>query len=88
MGIASNIGNILQPAGTPPGDGADSRLSDESFDPGDHTVEDVKVYVEENPDSAVAILDAEVAGKDRSTLTSWLGEFIDASNAEPEPDGS
>lgn len=42
------------------------------YDPGEHTVAEVEDYVEDNPDSAAAILAAETAGKNRSTLVESL----------------
>jgi hypothetical protein len=51
--------------------------TEDGFDPAEHSVSDVKDFVEENPDMAGAVYDAEVAGKNRSTLTSWLEAFIE-----------
>lgn len=42
------------------------------FDPGEHTVDEVKAYVGEHPDERQAVLDAERAGKNRTTLVEWL----------------
>lgn len=42
------------------------------FDPGEYTVEEVERYVEANPDERQAVLDAELAGKNRTTLVGWL----------------
>jgi hypothetical protein len=50
------------PAGAEPG----------GYDPGEDTVDDVKAYVEANPDQLQAVLKAEKAGKNRATLVSWL----------------
>lgn len=44
----------------------------EAYDPGEHTVNEVKAYVEDNPDEAQAVLDAEQAGENRVTLVAWL----------------
>lgn len=44
------------------------------YDPGDDTVADVQAYVEANPGERQAVLAAERAGKDRSTLVAWLEE--------------
>jgi hypothetical protein len=44
------------------------------YDPGEHTVDEVKAYVEAHPDERQAVLDAETAGKARSTLLAWLEE--------------
>ena len=40
--------------------------------PGRATVAEVKAYVEANPDELDAVLAAETAGKNRSTLVDWL----------------
>jgi IPT/TIG domain len=45
-----------------------------AFDPADATVDEVKTYVDTNPDERQAVLDAEVSGKNRSTLVGWLEE--------------
>lgn len=42
------------------------------YDPGAHSVEDVKTHVTAHPDQRDAVYDAEVAGKARSTLLDWL----------------
>lgn len=50
-------------------------MSDEeaaAYDPGDHTVEEVKEYVEEHPDESAAIAEAEKSGKARTTLLDAL----------------
>jgi len=44
----------------------------ETYDPGDHTVADVETYAAEHPDEREAILAAERAGKNRSTLIAAL----------------
>ena len=46
--------------------------SSSGFDPGEHTVDEVKAHVDANPDQAQAVLDAELAGKNRTTLVDWL----------------
>lgn len=43
-----------------------------AFDPGEHTVDDVLAYVDAHPDQRPAVLAAEQAGKDRTTLVSQL----------------
>jgi hypothetical protein len=45
------------------------------YDPADHTVDEVKAYVTENPEQADAILELELNGKGRSGLLSWLDNF-------------
>lgn len=47
------------------------------FDPADHNVEDVKAYVQENPEAADAILELELNGKARSGLLSFLENFTE-----------
>lgn len=49
-----------------------------------YTVADIKTYVEENPDEAEAILEDEMNGKNRSSLTDWLNEFIQSSGDRAE----
>ena len=44
------------------------------FDPGEHTVDEVKEYVESHPDELEAVYEAEYSGKGRSTLVTWLEE--------------
>ena len=58
-----------------------------SYDPGDDTVEEVKAYVEENPDQAEQVLMMEQAGKNRVTLTDWLEESLEQPAEEPAPEG-
>jgi hypothetical protein len=48
---------------------------DETFDPADHTVDEVKAWVEANPDYVTEVLEAEEGGKNRVTLVDWLNEF-------------
>jgi hypothetical protein len=43
-----------------------------AFDPGEHTVAEVEDYVAKHPDQADAVLAAEQAGKNRTTLVSSL----------------
>jgi hypothetical protein len=45
------------------------------FDPADHTVEEVKEYVAANPQTADAILELELNGKERSGLLSFLDNY-------------
>jgi hypothetical protein len=46
------------------------------YDPAAHTVDEVKEFVTEHPDEAQAMYDAELAGKNRATLISWLEENL------------
>ena len=48
---------------------------DEDFDPSQHSVDEVKAYVEANPDFAADISEAEAAGKNRVTLVEWLDTY-------------
>lgn len=50
----------------------------EPYDPADDNIEDVKAYVEAHPGDAEAVFEAELDGKDRSGLTTWLEDFITA----------
>lgn len=49
----------------------------EMFSPDDHTVAEVMVYVDNDPDLAAAVLEAERNGKNRSSLVATLGALID-----------
>lgn len=55
---------------------AEEVVEEELFDPYDYTVVQVQQFVNDNPDEAQAVLDAELAGKNRSTLVDWLNDFI------------
>ena len=56
---------------------APSAPADEGkFDPADNTVDEVKAYVDAYPDDAEAVLQAETAGKNRTTLVGWLEERL------------
>ena len=48
----------------PPPEGAQA-----GFDPGAHTVAEVEAFIAAHPDQADAVLAAEAAGKNRTTLT-------------------
>jgi hypothetical protein len=45
-------------------------------DPGGFTVAQVQEWVEDNPDMAADVLDAEQAGKARTTLVAWLEAYL------------
>ena len=47
-----------------------------AFDPAAHTVAEVEEYADEHPEQAAELLDAEVAGKNRSTLVAFLEGLI------------
>lgn len=42
------------------------------YDPGVHTITDVQAYVTAHPDERNAVLEAESAGKNRTTLIEWF----------------
>ena len=44
------------------------------FDPGDHTVAEVEAYLDEHPDEIDRVLEAERAGKNRTTLLSLYSD--------------
>ena len=46
------------------------------FDPAAHTVDEVKAYADEHPDDISDLLEAEIAGKDRSSLVSYLEDLV------------
>jgi hypothetical protein len=50
---------------------------DEDFDPADHTIDEVKAFVTDWPDSRDDVLEAEEGGKNRVTLVDWLNDFGD-----------
>jgi hypothetical protein len=43
--------------------------ADEGYNPADHTVTEVRAYLDEHPDQSEYVLNREAAGKDRTTLT-------------------
>lgn len=75
--------NYVPPAVNADGElvGTDGLLGDtptgEPYNPADHTIDEVKEHVTAHPEQADAILDAELDGKDRAGLTSWLTDFLD-----------
>jgi hypothetical protein len=62
-------------------------MAEENYDPSDHTVDEVKKYVADNPTTAQAVLDAEKARGDsaRSTLVSHLEELVASPPQSSEP---
>lgn len=54
-------------------DGSADDVEDDAYDPGDFTVADVEAYAAEHPDQVQAIVAAERAGKNRTTLLAALG---------------
>jgi len=55
----------------PPPEGGEGEIP-VSFDPADHTIDEVKAYVDANPDQRTQVLSDEKQGKQRSTLIDWL----------------
>lgn len=51
---------------------AGQEVGHEGFDPAAHTVVEVEEYVTDHPDERTAILEAESAGKNRTTLIEWF----------------
>jgi hypothetical protein len=51
---------------------SDPAAQGETFDPGAHTVDEVKTYAAAHPDELDAVYAAEQSGKARSTLLEWL----------------
>ena len=49
-----------------------SQSEDGDFDPGTHTIEQVKAHINDHPDDVQRVYDAEAAGKGRQTLLDWL----------------
>lgn len=47
------------------------------YDPAEHTIAEVREYVEAYPHQRDAVLDAEQSGKNRVTLVEWLAEQED-----------
>jgi hypothetical protein len=44
------------------------------FNPADHTIEEVKAHIGDNPGDVQRVYDLEVDGKGRTTLLDWLTE--------------
>jgi hypothetical protein len=63
----------LEPIWTGAGDEVQPVESAEVFDPYDYTVDEVLAYVAEHPEDTSAVLAAERAGKNRTTLVNALG---------------
>ena len=59
----------LAPIWTGAGVAPEEQEQARSFDPSAHTVAEVQQYLDEHPDEYDAILDAEAAGKNRTSLT-------------------
>ena len=60
----------------------DASEVDVGYDPAAHSVADVQAYVNEHPDQAADLYDAEVAGKNRATLVNFLEGMIPFDPAE------
>jgi len=61
-------------------------MSDD-YDPGEYTVDEVKSYVEDHLTEAQSIREAEAAGKNRSTLITWLDDQMGGTQEPPEEPG-
>jgi hypothetical protein len=67
----------------------DETVEDETYDPADYTVESVKADITATDDFEFAqgVLDAEEAGKNRATLTSWIQDFLTAREGTESSNG-
>jgi hypothetical protein len=65
--------SVLRGPGEPPVE----EPAEETFDPADYNIAQVKDFVEANPDLRADVLASEEAGKNRSTLIEWLNEEDD-----------
>lgn len=75
-GVNLLMAPAMAPADSGGGGGGEESSPDVEvgYDPAAHTVEEVKQFVTDHPDEVQAIYDAEVAGKNRTSLISWLEE--------------
>lgn len=53
------------------------------YNPADHNVDDVKAHIEENPQDAKAVLEAEQSGENRVTLVEHLHGVVDGQHEAP-----
>lgn len=53
----------------------EGELPPEEYNPDDHTVNEVEQYVADHPEELETVYEAEIAGKNRVTLVTWLEEF-------------
>lgn len=69
--------------------GDDGEGAPEAYDPADHTVDEVKAHADELDDDGLIqeLLDAEVGGKNRTTLVSYLESLLPFDPAEYTIDG-
>lgn len=62
-----------------------------SYDPAEHTIDEVREYLAQHPEETDAVLAAEQAGKDRVTLVNSLqddgGDETDVDDGEDAADG-
>lgn len=63
----------LDPIWAPPPE-IDPETTPPAYDPGAHTIAEVETYVANHPDERAAVLAAEQAGKNRTTLVASLSE--------------
>lgn len=59
-------------------------MAEDTYNPGDHKVDEIKAYVEEHPEEAQAVLEAEQGGENRSTLVKALQAVVDNQHEAPE----
>ena len=52
-------------------DGGEPPPEGDTFDPGEHTVDEVLQYLEDNPDEVDTVLDLESEGKARKGVLAW-----------------
>ena len=62
----------------PPVDGGEGSRAPAGYDPGEHTIREVKAHVDANPGDLETIITSEENGQARSTLLTWLYEQRDA----------
>lgn len=58
--------------------GAAPETEPETFDPSEHTVDETKAHLTEHPEDAAAVLDAEKAGQNRTSLVGWIEQRLAA----------
>lgn len=72
MGVAGNMGRVLQVGGSDRSRAAERQPYVRGYDPGEATVDEVRAYVADHPRQLQSILDAEREGKNRVTLVEAL----------------
>lgn len=59
-----------------------------NFDPSEHNVDEVKAHLEANPDDWDAVMEAEAAGKNRSSITSMERSDEEAASDDADDTGA